>query len=141
MRRWLAVLILSLVVVPVGAQERPPTPTAGETAAQFYMRYRATLLTARTVDDLSDFWSDGLRSELKALNIPNASTDIRSLQRACPTLDVKVVRTVPMNKSSVRLFLEGTSQVHGTKGAGSVVVTQENGMWKVAEMEGWTFQG
>ena len=140
MRTSLAVLTLSLLVAPLAAQERTLTPAAAKTAAQFYARYRATLQTAQTVGDVADFWSDNLRSALKALRIPNVSTDIRSLRLAYPTIGVKVVRSVPIDSRAVRVFLEGTSLVHGTKGAGSVVVTQENGTWKVAEMEGWTFQ-
>jgi len=112
-----------------------------ETPGEFYERYLATIETAQRIEELYEFWSDGLRAQIKAMYASNASIDIRSVRAAYPVVGVKVVRTVPIRKSDVMLFLEGTSSTHGTKATGAVVVTNENGTWKVADMGGWTIKG
>ena len=144
----LALLTLSLTLHPAVLPHASPSngsvieqQARAETPGEFYERYLATVESAQTVEELYEFWSDGLRAQIKAMNPRNANIDIRSVRAAYPVLGVKVVRTVPIRNSDVMLFLEGTSSTHGTKATGSVVVTNEHGTWKVADLGGWTIKG
>jgi hypothetical protein len=122
---------MAVAVAPAIAQQRT------ETAGEFYERYLAAVETAQTFEELYRFWSDAQITVMKARD---ASIDIRSWRATSPVLGIKVVRTMPRGQSDVVLFLEGTSRKFGTKATGAVVVTQENGTWKLSDPGGWTLR-
>ena len=129
-----AFLLLCVFGLTVGINGQ--TSETSETPAAFYERYLATVETAKTLEGVSALWSESMRAQLKAPNTPAVSLDM--VRTGYSVSGVKVVGAVPVRNNDVRLMLEGTSSKYGRKATGSVVVTKENGAWKLADFGGWT---
>lgn len=122
---------LALAVVlaaPAPAQTVPPAP-AGETASQFYLRYRASIPAAATLDQIVAHWSSDQRQEFSAA--PSAERP-----------DLALVKSVYAATTNVTVTKEAatpnyaTLDLAGVMGGKAVTATvqlvREDGAWKVA---------
>src|ERR1700730_679252 len=122
------------LVAAVAAQQPASVPAPSETPPAVYTRYFATIQTAKTVEELYEFWSEPVLESVKRMGI-----DLAGVRVMHPVHDVKVVRTVKTEKADVILFLVGIARLDGTRTSGSVVLTPAGGTWKMTGMETWTF--
>ena len=119
-------LMVSLAVPALGQNTRKP---ANETAAQFYLRYRAIIASATSLQPIVDHWSVDQREDFKAApDSQRPSLDlVKSVYAA--TTEVKVVK-----ESSTPNF--ATLDIQGMKDGKPVTTTidlvREKGAWKVA---------
>jgi len=133
------------VVVAVGAPN-PSSATApkkqtAETATQFYLRWRSTALNARSIDEITAFWTAETKDEF---NMEPASARAETLAMAKRFLsmqtDVKVTKeTATPNGATLSLeALDGNKKPI----VSSVDIVKENGAWKMtAAVEQWKPKG
>jgi hypothetical protein len=136
-------LLASLVMI-VGGLVQAPSPTKApdplrETATQFYLRYRAAVANATSVDDVLRFWSDDVANEYKSAP-PDQRVDLAAIKRmndmaSGVTVTREAVSTGP-GTSEATLSLEGIG-MDQKKVTGTVHLVKKEGAWKLAEPEQW----
>ena len=127
MRTLVGVVIAACLAAPAFGQNTS-APT-NETASQFYLRYRASIPTATTLQQIVDHWSSDQRQDFNAA--PAAERPdlafVKTLTAA--TTDVKVV-----NEASTPNY--ATLDVQGVTDGKIVTTTielvREKGAWKIA---------
>jgi len=134
----MAVMIASCLWLTATAQqaERPATaPTPKEKPSEFYLRYRATVPNATTMDDVLAFWRAQAVSEFKEAP-PDQRVDLAAMKRAYTMVaDVKVTDET-YGASGATLKLAGTTADQKTKTC-TVYLVNEGGGWKVFGPELW----
>jgi hypothetical protein len=111
-----------------------------ETAAQFYLRFRDAALSAKTIDEVTRFWSAGLMDGFNLTREVNKPTTLETVKRRAGMFtDLKVTGETP-TPDGVTLSLEGIGP-DKTPMTGSVDIVRENGAWKLAGQEQWTPKG
>ena len=136
-------LLLSLVLatgLQVPQTTTTPNTHPSETAAQFYLRFRAAALSATTIDEVTRFWSAGLMDGFNLTREVNKPATLERVKQAEGRFtDVKVVGETP-TPDGVTLSLEGIGPDRSPM-TGSVEIVRENGAWKLAGQEQWVPKG
>jgi len=137
--RLASVLAVALAAAgAIASAETAPQTPAAETASQFYLRWRAAALNAKSIDDVTVFWTTEMVGEFSMEPDSAKAGTLPMMKRfyAMQT-DVKVVKetTTP---AGATLSLEGLDRDKKPIVA-SVDVVKENGAWKVSNaVEQWT---
>ena len=143
LRVFLAVCLLP-VGVAAGAQQKPTPDQAKrnrtETPSQFYLRYRAAVRGAESLDEVMKFWQRSLVAEFKQAPADQRA-DLAGFKRMYNMVsDVVVVsesRTTTATGASVAtLKLRGT-MADGVTMSGTASLVHEDGGWKLAAPEDW----
>jgi hypothetical protein len=110
---------------------------AGETAAQFYLRWRSTALNAKSADEIAAFWNADTLEQFNMETLPERSETLAMVKRAYGRQsDVKVVKETA-TPNGARLSLEALDP-DGKPLVGSADVVKENGAWKITNaVEQW----
>ncbi len=139
-RAFLA-MCLMLIGAVAGAQQtatpnRRPVPPA-ETPSQFYLRYRAAVQSASSLDEVTRFWQKSLVTEFTQAP-PDQRADLAAIKRGYGMLtDVSVVSvSLASGGSSATMTLAGKT-VEGKTKSGTASLVREDGGWKVAAPEDW----
>jgi hypothetical protein len=137
-------LFLAVVVAfgaPISSTVTAPKKQTAETATQFYLRWRSTALNAKSIDQITPFWTAETRDEF---NMEPESARAETLDMAKRLLrmqtDVKVIKeTATPNGATLSLqALDGNKKPI----VSSVDVVKENGAWKMtAAVEQWKPKG
>ena len=133
MRTFLGFVIAVCLVVSAFAQGGP-TP-AGETASQFYLRYRAAVPAATTLQQIVEFWSADQRQDFAAAPAADRS-------------DLAFVKSMSERVSNVKVVKESATPntaaldveaVMATKPVKTTVhLVREKEVWKIASgPEAW----
>ena len=127
MRTLLSLVVAVCLAVPAAGQNAPAP--ANETASQFYLRYRAFVPSATTVQQVVEFWSSDQRQDFSA-----APSDQRP--------DLAFVKSVFAKATNVKVVKESstpnyaTLDVQGVMDGKPVTATidlvREKGAWKIA---------
>ena len=137
-------LLASVVMIVGGLVQAPSQPAKvsgppSETATQFYLRYRAAVTKATSVDEVLTFWSDDVVNEYKSAP-PDQRADLAGIKRmngmaSNVTVTREAVSTGP-GTSNALLSLEGIGMDQKRVTATAHLVKKE-GAWKLAEPEEW----
>jgi len=124
---------------PTAAAEQPDRPTAAtpatETPSDFYLRYRAAVLSATSLDEVLAFWQAKAVDEFKQAP-PDQRVDLAAMKRMYTRMvDVKVTEETA-GASGATLKLAGTTSDQKTM-TGTVYLVKEGGGWKVFGPETW----
>ena len=115
-----------------------PGPSS-ETATQFYMRYRAAVNDARSVDEILAFWTAETAGEYKSAPA-DQRVDLAGIKRIYSMVsNVKVTRealSVDAGTSDATLSLEGVG-VDQKKVTGTAHLVKKAGQWRLAGQEAW----
>jgi hypothetical protein len=136
----LAVLV-GIILVSAGLAmarqqtQREPSPSAAETPSHFYMRYRAAVLKATTLDEVLAFWRTELVNEFMQAP-PDQRADLSAIQRMYGMMtDVKAVDEMIGQSGGATVTLEGTR--NQKKMTGTAYLVKQNGEWKLFGPERW----
>jgi hypothetical protein len=134
------VLLAAVVFICAGAIYSPPIAAqiqATESATEFYMRWRSTVLSAKTVDALATFLDADTLEQLKMEPEPAKSETLPMMRRLYQQQnDVKVVKETTTPRG-VTLSLEAVDSDKKPL-VGTVDVVKENGAWKMTNaVERW----
>ncbi len=137
-------LLASVVMIVAGLVQAPsqPAKTPGppsETATQFYLRYRAAVAKATSVDEVLRFWSDDVVNEFKSAP-PDQRVDLAGIKRmndmaSGVTVAREAVSTGP-GTIEATLSLEGIG-MNQKRVTGTAHLVKKEGAWKLAEPEEW----
>ena len=123
--------VSQVVVAPATASEAAKT----ETPSQFYMRYRAAVLNATTLDDVLTYWRTEMANEFKQAP-PDQRADLAAMKRIYAMMtDVKVVGEAVGEAGGATVTLEGTRDQK--KMTGTAYLVRQNGEWKLFGQERW----
>jgi len=133
MRTLVTIVLVSTLCAPcLGQTQAQPSL---EAPMQFYVRYRAAVEKALSVDQIVAFWSDGQAKAFKAAP-PDERMSLDELKKAYARLTrVGIVREL-VKADSATLILEAVSG-DGKPITGSAQLVKENGSWKLAAPERW----
>lgn len=142
MKRALPLAVLAgVMLVSAGfampqQQTRPePSPSAAETPSQFYLRYRAAVLKATTLDEVLAFWRTELVNEFMQAP-PDQRADLAAIQRIYGMMtDVKAVDEKIGQHGGATVTLEGIRDQK--KMTGTAYLVTQNGEWKLFGPERW----
>jgi hypothetical protein len=140
MRAWMAVSLLVILGTSIPAAIAERQSSKPETASQYYLRFRTTALNAKSIDEITAFWSAALMHEFNLMPDADKPATLEMVKRIeAMTTDVKVVKetTTP---AGATLTLEGIGPDKSPM-VGSVDLVKENGAWKIAEQETWRPKG
>jgi hypothetical protein len=131
--RWSAcALFLLTFALPAGAQVAPP---AGETATQFYLRYREAFAKATKIEDVLPFMSAETRAQVDktpADERPKMFEFVKMMSEM--QTGVKVVRE-DRTTNGATLTVEATD-TDKNKVTGTITIVREGGAWKLGR-ESW----
>ena len=133
--RALACLLLALLASLPAAQT--PAAPANETAAQFYLRYRAVALDAKSMDEITAFWTADTVHQFN-MEPESVRTETFGMAKRLyrSATDVRVVKETP-TATGVMLSMEGVGPDEKPV-VGSVEVVKEKGGWRVSPaVEQW----
>src|SRR3954470_20536209 len=102
------ILVLTAALAPV-----LPVPQAAaqtETATQVYLRYRATAATAKSIDEITAFWSAGLISEFNMMPQPDRAATLDMAKRMEARISDVTVTKETTTPAGVTLSLEAVAQ-------------------------------
>jgi hypothetical protein len=140
-RAVLLVTVVCMFAAPIYSSSTAAKIETTESASEFYMRWRSTVLSAKTVDELAPFWDADTLEQFKMEPEPAKSDTLPMMKRFYHQQnDVKVVKetTTP---SGVTLSLEAVDSEKRPL-VGSVNVVKENGTWKISNaVERWKVKG
>lgn len=135
----LACLLVTLLTPSPRLHTPRQAPTAGanETATQFYLRWRSTALNAKSVDEITAFWT---AETLDQFNMEPDSAKAETLTTVKRfygmQTDVKVVKEAA-TPNGATLSLEALDRDKKPV-VSSVDIVKENGAWKIgAAVEQW----
>jgi hypothetical protein len=138
-------ILVSAVAVFGAPASSPAAPAVqgvtGETAAQFYLRWRSAAVNAKSMADITPFWTAETVDEFN-MEPESAKADTLPMIKRffAEQTDVRVVKETP-TPNGVTLALEGKDA--GQKPvAATVDVVKEKGAWKMtAAVERWAPKG
>jgi hypothetical protein len=128
-------------VAPAWGNSAWQADAGAETAAHFYLRFRATALNAATIEQITAFWT---AETVDQFNMEPASAKAETLAMANRfygmQTDVRVVKETP-TPNGATLSLEGVDR-DGKPIVSSVDIVRESGAWKMtAAVERWKPKG
>ena len=139
----LACLLLSLLT-PASLQSaarQTPTADANETATQFYLRWRTTAVNAKSIDEITAFWTADTIEQFNMEDDSAKAATLAMIRRAySPQTDVRVVKETATPQGAT-LSLEGLDRSRHPI-VSTVQVLKENGAWKMSPaVEVWQPKG
>jgi hypothetical protein len=135
----LACLLVTLVAAPPLQQATSAAPN--ESATQFYLRWRITAINAKSIDEITAFWTADTVEQFNMEDDSAKAATLAMIRRAySPQTDVRVVKEIATPQGAT-LSLEGLD--HGRHSIVSTVqVLKENGAWKMSPaVEQWQPKG
>jgi len=112
-----------------------PAPT--ETATGFYLRFRQVAVAARSMDEITAFWSTPLLEDFQKEPEPIRAGALAMVKRMENSLtDVHVVKET-LTPTGATLTLDAVGPDKKPL-SGRVDLVKENGAWKLVEAEQWT---
>ena len=112
-------------------------PAPPESATDFYLRFRQVVLAARSMDEITAFWSTPLLEDFQKEPEPIRARALELVKRTENSLtDVHVVKETPTTTGAT-LTLEAVGPDKKPV-SGRVELVKENGAWKLVEAEQWT---
>jgi hypothetical protein len=132
---WAGISVLTPAYLVAPRQAPTPAGQSRELPSQFYMRYRAAVAKARTLDDVMAFCRADLVKEFKSAP-PDQRVDLAGFKRIYGILSGVQATSGTIDGGRATLKLEGTT-TDQKKVAGSASLVMENGEWKLAEQETW----
>jgi hypothetical protein len=125
---FLTVVLVSAVPGPSPATAQQKQAT--ETATQFYLRWRSTALNAKSVDEITPFWTAEMKDEFNMEPDSAKAGTLDMVKRVYGMqTDVKVVKETA-RPNGATLSLEALD--HDKKPVvSSVDIVRENGAWKM----------
>jgi hypothetical protein len=138
------VLILTAVLAsapPIVSSVAAPQKQTAETATQFYLRWRATALNAKSMDEIIPFWTGATVQQFNMGPASARADTLPMLKRFYATqANVKVVNETA-TATGATLSLEGVNS-SGKPIVAIVPIAKEDGAWKVTgEVEHWKAKG
>jgi hypothetical protein len=133
----LVALLVSAASTPPSAVASPPQTQTSETATQYYLRWRATALNAKSMADITPFLTADMVDQFNMEPEPAKAETLPMIKRfyAAQT-DVKVVKETA-TPTGATLTLEAVDQDKKPV-VSSVDVIKENGAWKMTgAVEQW----
>jgi hypothetical protein len=127
MRAIIAVILVACVaVVPVVGQQSAP---ANETPSQFYLRYRAAVPAATSVQQIVEFWSADQRTDFNAAPATERPdlTEIKTFFQG-----VSGVKVLKESAAPNTATLDAEAMMEGKPVRATVQLVRENGAWKIA---------
>ena len=133
-RRVVVCLVVSALVAatfvrPASAQ------SAGQTASQFYLAYRAAFDKAKSIDELLPFLSKKGAEQVKATPAADRPKMFELMKMMGTLTEVKIIKEAK-NGDGATLTVEGVS-ADKTKTKGTVEIVKEGGGWKLGG-ENWS---
>ena len=121
-------LAITLCLAVPGVGQNAPAP-AKETASQFYLRYRALIPAATSVQQVVEHWSSDQREDFKAAPA-NQRPDLDFVKSVtAATTNVKVIKE-SSTPNYATLDVEGV--MDGKPVTATIDLVRENGLWKIA---------
>jgi hypothetical protein len=116
---------------------RPPQTQPSETASQFYLRWRAAALNAKSIDEVTPFWTSDMIGEFNMEPDSAKAGTLPMIKRFyAMQIDVRVVKETA-TPTGATLALEALDREKKPIVA-SVDVVKENGAWKMTgAVEQW----
>jgi len=141
LRRAILLMAVFVSATPALSLATASHAQSPETATQFYLRWRAAALKAKSMDEITPFWT---ADTVKQFNMEPESAragTVTMLKRIFDgQTDVRVVEETA-TPAGARLSLEGLDKAHKPI-VSSVDLVKENGAWKVtAAVEQWKPKG
>ena len=136
---FVAAILVSAATAPSSATAAQTQPA--ETATQFYLRWRTTVLSATSTDEITPFWTADTVHEFKMEPESVRAETLPMLKRFYGTqTDVTVVKET-VTPTGATLSLEAMDAAHNAI-VSSVDVFKENGAWKIGTaVEQWRPKG
>ena len=136
-RSVLLAVIVFMCAAPIYSSATAAEVQATETASAFYMRWRSTVLSAKSVDELATFLDADTLEQFKMEPEPAKSETLPMMKRLYQQKnDVRVVKETPTPHGAT-LSLEAVDSEKGPL-VGTVDVVKENGAWKISNaVERW----
>lgn len=134
-----AIVLVSTAAVPSSA--RTPTTQVGETATQFYLRWRSTALNAKSADEITAFWTAEARDQF-TMEPDSAKADMPAMLKRFYAMqtDVKVVKETA-TPAGATLSLEALDRDKKPL-VSSIDIVKEKGAWKMTgAVEQWKPKG
>jgi hypothetical protein len=127
---WLAPLVIvTAAAVTVAAQP------ASQTASEFYVAYRAAMVKAKAVEDLSPYMSKEMRAKIESTPAAERPKMFAFIQKMSTSMtNVKVLKETK-TAEGVTLTVEGMDGKEPMTGQISIV--KENNAWKMGR-ESWS---
>jgi hypothetical protein len=138
------VLFLTVVVVlgaPISSTATAPNNQTAETATQFYLRWRSTALNAKSVEEITSFWTTEMKDEFNMEPDPAKAGTLDMVKRVYGMqTGVKVVKETA-TPNGATLSLEALD-LDKKPIVTSVDIVKENGAWKMTgAVERWKPKG
>lgn len=134
--RTLARVAMALAVTLIaGATALAQKPS--QTATQFYMAYRVAFDKASKMDEILPYMAAKNRAQAEATPADQREKMFELVKMMSAVTDVKVLKETRSPDGGATLTVEGVDS-DKKKGTGTVVITKENGEWKVGK-ESWSF--
>ena len=123
----LSLAMAACLAVPAAGQNTPAP--ANETAAQLYVRYRAFVPTATTVQQVVEYWSSDQRQDFNA-----APTDQRPDLALVKSFFAKTTNVTVVKESATPNYatLDVQAMQDGKPVTATIDLVRENGAWKIA---------
>jgi hypothetical protein len=118
-------------------QDTTPKPpvSAAETPSQFYLRYRAAVQNAATLEDVIAYWRAEVASQFMQAP-PDQRVDLAALKRIYGRVtDVTIAEETVGQSGGATVTMKGTREQKPVTGTAYLV--KQNGEWKVFGPEGW----
>jgi hypothetical protein len=135
-------LTASLVcAAPVPTSVTSAHEQTAETATQFYLRWRSTALNAKSINEITQFWTSETVDEFNMEPETAKADTLAMMKRLCGgQTDVKVVQETA-TPTGATLSLEGRDRDQKPI-VSSVDIVKEKGAWKMtASVEQWKPKG
>jgi hypothetical protein len=132
---WAGISVFTPAHRVASPQVPAPAGQSRELPSAFYMRYRAAVANARTLDDVMAFWSADLVKEFKSTPA-DQRIDLAGFKRLYGMHSGVQATGDTIDGGRATLKLEGTT-TDQKKVTGSARLVIENGEWKLAEQETW----
>ncbi len=129
---------IALLTAALTFGQAPPArlSAAIETPSQAYLRFRAVVRTAASIDEITPFWGADLMHEFSMLPDADKPAILDTVKRIeAMTADVKVTKET-RTPAGVTLSLHGIGPDKKPK-RGEVALEKEDGVWKLAGQEEW----
>jgi hypothetical protein len=140
MRACLAVSLLVALGIPVLPLAPDGQDSKADSAIQTYIRFRATVVNAKAIDEVTAFWGGPLMYEFNQMPDADKTATLEMVKRIeSMTSDVKILKETATG-AGVTLTLEGIGRDKKVM-TGSVDLVKENGVWKLAAQEQWHPKG
>lgn len=144
MRSVRCVLLVAIAFVfaaPIYSSATAPKIQTAESATQFYLRWRNTVLNAKSGDEIASFFNAETKDEFSMASPADRAEMLAMMKRVFGMeTDVKVVKETP-TPSGATLSLEAMDSDKKPV-VSSVEVVKEKGVWKMTNaVERWKPKG